>query len=164
MKPIVVPVLVGLLFFQSCSPIPPGFVKKQQIKYIRTDVTRISSDEVSANIVFQDINRDSTSLDNVSVAYQLFMEGQKVATGQDIRFNFKANDTTEFVIPVTVRYLDAFKTAENLTKAVLKGRKTARFQMNAVITLDYKVASFSIAVSAEGELPLPEAKKPNIKL
>lgn len=153
-----------LILMESCSPVPPDFAKKQDIRYKRIDVTSISTERVNTNVVFQEINRDSVSLDNVSVDYEFFLEGQKVTSGQNLKFNFKANDTTEFVVPVTVRYLDFFKTAENLTKTVINGKKTVRFQVKTIVTVYFKLVSFQIPVSAEGDLPLPEVKKPNLKL
>jgi hypothetical protein len=148
----------------SCSPVPPDFAKKQSITYLRTDVTSISTDKVNANVVFQEINRDSVSLDNVSVNFDLFLEKQKVASGKNIKFNFKANDTTEFVVPVEARYLDLFKTTENLAKAEINGKKSVKFEVMVAVTIYYKLASFTISVSGEGEWPLPEVKRPKIKL
>ena len=157
-------VTIVLAIIDGCSPVPPDFAKKQDIRYKGTDVTSISSERVNTNVVFQETNRDSASLDNVSVDYEFFLEGQKVASGQHLKFNFKANDTTDFVVPVSVRYLDFFKTAENLSKAIINGKKTVKFQIRTVVTIYFQLASFEIPVTAEGELPLPEIKKPNIKL
>jgi hypothetical protein len=152
-----------LVILASCSPVPPDFAKKQSITYLRTDITNMSTDKIDANVVFQEINRDSVSLDNVSANFDLFLEKQKVASGKDIKFNFKANDTTEFVIPVEAKYLDLFKTTENLAKAEINGKKTVKYEVIAVVTLYYNLASFSITVSAEGDWPLPDVKKPKIK-
>src|SRR5271169_2286108 len=121
--------VVIIVLLAGCSPVPPDFAKKQSITYLRTDVTSLSTDKVNANVVFQEINRDSASLDNVSVNFDLFLEKQKVASGKNIKFNFKANDTTEFVLPVEARFLDLFKTTENLAKAEINGKKTVKFEM-----------------------------------
>ena len=152
-----------IVLLSGCSPVPPDFAKKQSVTYVRTDVTNLSTDKVNANVVFQEINRDSVSLDNVSANFDLFLEKQKVASGKDIKFNFKANDTTELVIPVEAKYLDLFKTTENLAKAEINGKKTVKFEVIVAVTITYKLASFTITVSGEGEWPLPEVKRPRIK-
>ena len=153
-----------MVFLSGCSPVPPDFSKKQSITYLRTDVTSMSTDKINANVVFQEINRDSVALDNVTANFDLFLEKQKVASGKNIKFNFKANDTTEFVVPVEARYLDLFKTTENLAKAEINGKKTVKFEVIVAVTITYKLASFTITVSGEGEWPLPEVKRPKIRL
>jgi hypothetical protein len=164
MKQILTIIVTSLLLIAGCSPVPPGFVKKQTIKYKQTDITGISKEKVNANVVFREINRDSVTLDNVSLDYELFIEGQKFVTGRDLKFYFKANDTTDFVVPIEVRYLDVFKTAENMTKAVIEGRRTIKFELKTYITIRYGVFSITIPVTADGELPLQEDKKPEVKI
>ena len=164
MKQSLICIVIIIVILSGCSPVPPDFAKKQSVTYVRTDVTNLSTDKVNANVVFQEINRDSVSLDNVSANFDLFLEKQKVASGKDIKFNFKANDTTEFVIPVEAKYLDLFKTTENLAKAEINGKKTVKFEVIVAVTITYKLASFTITVSGEGEWPLPEVKRPKIRL
>ena len=164
MKQSLICVGIIIVLLSGCSPVPPGFAKKQSVTYLRTDVTSLSTDKVNANVVFQEINRDSVSLENVSANFDLFLEKQKVASGKNIKLNFKANDTTEFVIPVEARYLDLFKTTENLAKAEINGKKTVHFEVVVAVTIYYELASFTITVSGEGEWPLPEVKKPKFKL
>ena len=155
---------VILILVSGCSPIPSGFVKKQQIKYKETDITNVSSQKVDANAVFREINRDSVTLDNVSVDYELYLEGQKFSSGHDLKFNFKANDTTDFVVPMEVTYLDFFKTAENMTKAVINGKKSVKFELKTVVTIHFGFGPITIPVTAEGDLPLPEVQKPQVKI
>jgi LEA14-like dessication related protein len=164
MKQLLGIVTIILLLIAGCSPVPPGFVKKQTIKYKQTDITGLLKEKVNANVVFTEINRDSVTLDDVSLDYELYLEGQKFATGRDLKFNFKANDTTDFVVPIEVKYLDFFKTAEDMTKAMLKGKRTIRFELKTYITIRLAVFSFTIPVTAEGELPLQEDRKPQIKI
>jgi LEA14-like dessication related protein len=164
MKQLSTIIITGLLLVAGCSPVPPGFVKKQTIKYKQTDITGVSKEKVDADVIFREVNRDSVTLDNVSLDYELFIEGQKFAAGRDLKFNFKANDTTDFAVPIEVKYLDFFKTAENMTKAVIEGRRTIEFELKTLVTIRVSPFSFTIPVTAEGELPLQEDKKPQIKI
>ncbi len=152
-----------LLVIAGCMPVPSDFGKKQEIKYLRTEVTKVTKEKVDANVVFRDVNHTSANLDNVSADYELFLEGQKVASGQNLKFNFKANDTTEFVIPVEAKYLDLFKTTENLAKAIINGKKTVKYQARTRVTINLMGVSLTIPVNAEGELPMPEIEKPKFK-
>jgi hypothetical protein len=154
-----------LLILAGCSTVPPGFIKKQSIHYKRTDVLRVTPERVDANLVFLEINRDSVTLDNVTIDYELYLEGERAASGKDVRLNLPANDTTEYIVPITIRWLDFFKTAENMRKAILAGKKTVRFTAKTLVTIHVKLlGSFSIPVAAEDELPLPEVQLPKLKL
>lgn len=96
--------------------------------------------------------------------YDLFLEGQKFLSGKKTDVVFRANETIEFPVPVTVRYLDFFKTSENLVKTVLSGSKTVRFQLKMVVTIYFLKLPISIPVNANGELPLPDVKAPKSRL
>ncbi len=156
--------LVISVFIAGCSSLPEGSLKKPTITYLRTEITGISLEKVKANVIFQAINPNSVSLDFVSMNYKLFLENQQVLAGDGLKFNFIADSTTEFTVPVEVQYVSFFKSAENLTKAVLGGRKTVSFNLKSTLFVDLKMITVEIPVNASGDLPLPEIKAPAIKI
>lgn len=157
-------IVAAVLLIAGCSGLPEGSLKKPIINYKRTDVTGVSLEKVNANIILSAENPNDVSLDFVSMDYELFIEGEKVVKGDGLKFNFQAKATTEIAVPVEVQYVSIFKTAENLTKAVLGGRKTVAYEMRTVFHVDLKMITIPIPVTVKGELPLPEIKAPALKL
>ncbi len=164
MKQILAAVLFATLIISGCSGLPEGSLKKPTITYLRTEVTGVSLEKVKANVIFQAVNPNKVSLDMVSMDYQLFLEGSKALSGEGLKFNFLADSTTEFTVPVEVQYSSFFKTAENLTKAVLGGKKTASFTVKTVFIVDLTMITVEMPVNISGELPLPEISAPQIKI
>ncbi len=164
MKYILAAVLIASFIISGCSGLPEGSLKKPKITYLRTDVTGISLEKVTANVIFQAENPNPVSLDFISMNYKLFLEGQQVVAGDGLKFNFIANAATEFTVPVEVQYVSFFKSAENMTKAVLGGKRTVSFDLKSLLFVDLKMITVEIPVNASGELPLPEIKAPQIKI
>ena len=164
MRTSVIAIVAAFLLLAGCSGLPEGSLKKPIIKYKRTDVTGVNLEKVNANVILSAENPNDVSLDFVSMDYELFIEGEKVVKGDDLKFNFLAKATTEIAVPVEVKYTSVFKTAENLTKAVLSGRKSIAYEMKTVFHVDLKMITIPIPVTVKGELPLPEIKAPAIKI
>lgn len=148
----------------TCSPVPPDFVRKQEIKYARTEIVKLAPDHVEARIILRETNHDTVTLDDVWLNYELFIEGRKLGAGENVALVFRAKETTEIPIPITVRYADLFKTLENMTKAIASGKKSVPFRLRSFITIRFLGVPIEIPHEAEGQLPLPEVKLPRIKL
>ena len=58
---------------------------------------------MNANVILSAENPNDVSLDFVSMDYELFIEGEKVVKGDDLKFNFQAKATTEIAVPVEVK-------------------------------------------------------------
>ncbi|MEI7907287.1 MAG: LEA type 2 family protein, partial [Bacteroidota bacterium] len=78
--------------------------------------------------------------------------------GKDMKFTIPASGKSELKLPLEINYVNVFKSAAELTKAVLGGEKTIHFKMDILFKINWKVLKFNVPISAEGELPLPEVK------
>lgn len=159
--------IVTVAIVSGCSSLPEGSLKKPELTYLRTDITGVSMDKVNANIVFSAVNPNPVPLIDIVLNYQLFMEGQQVAKGDRLMFGFFANTRTDFVVPVEVRYDSFFKSAANLTQAVLGGKKTVSFEIRSTLFIDLKMITVEMPLNGSGEFPLPgvgnAVKFPKIK-
>jgi hypothetical protein len=124
--------------------------------YDRFEVKRLAPDKTEVEFIFILNNPNPLGLDNISAGYELFLKGQSTAQGKDVKFSAKPNSRSEIRLPADINYIKAFKSAEILAEAVIRGQKTIPFTLNAVFKIDVKSATFNIPVAAKGELPLPE--------
>jgi hypothetical protein len=154
---------VSITISVGCSPVPPGFVKKQQIQYVRTDILRLTGEGIDARIILREINHDTVTLDDVSINYEVFIEGKPFGSGKDVKLMFRALDTTEIPIPLSVRYGDLFRTTADVAKAIASGKKSVRFNLRTLVTIRFLGIPVEIPHQAEGELPLPEIKLPTVR-
>jgi len=131
-------------------------LKTPEITYDRFEVKRMAPDKAEVEFIFILNNPNPLGLDNISANYELFLKGQSTAQGKDVKFSVKPNSKSEIRLPAEISYIKAFKSAEILAEAAIRGQKSIPFTLNAVFMIDVKLATFSIPVTAKGDLPLPE--------
>ena len=131
-------------------------LKKPEITYDRFEVKRIAPDKTEVEFIFILNNPNPLGLDNISADYELFLKGQSTAQSKDVKLSVKPNSKSEIRLPAEINYIKAFKSAEILTEAVIRGQKSIPFTLNAVFKIDVKLSTFKIPVTAKGDLPLPE--------
>jgi len=155
---------VGLLYaqFPKGKLAPP---KKPSIVYNRVDIKQVTMEKTLVEFVYIVDNPNSFGIDNVLADYELFLKGNSTAVGKDMKFTIPGNGKSELKLPLEINYVNVFKSAEELTKSILGGAKTIPFRLDITFKIDMKMLKFNIPISAEGELPLPEAKDaPDVKL
>jgi len=130
--------------------------KKPTIVYDHVDVKKVTMEKTDVEFVFIVDNPNTFGIDDVLADYELFLKGNSTATGKDMKFTIPANGKSELKLPMEINYVHVFKSAEELTKAVLGGAKTIPFRLDITFKIDLKVTKFDIPITAEGELPLPE--------
>jgi len=131
-------------------------LKTPEITYDRFEVKRLAPDKAEVEFIFILNNPNPLGLDNISADYELFLKGKSTAQGKDVKFSAKPNSKSEIRLPAEINYIKAFKSAEILAEAVIRGQKTIPFTLNAVFKINVKLATFNIPVAAKGDLPLPE--------
>ncbi len=132
--------------------------KEPTIKYDRVEIKKITFETANVDFVFIVDNPNSFGIDNVFADYELFLKEQSAGSGKDMRFKIAASGKSELKMPMDIVYLHVFKSAEELTKAILAGQKTIPFRLETKFKIDLKVKKFEIPVTAKGEIPLPELK------
>ncbi len=150
-------VLSGIAFgqFPKVKIAPP---QKPTIVYDRVDVKSVTMEKTEIEFVYIVDNPNSVGIDGVLADYELFLKGNSTAVGKDMKFTIPAGGKSELKLPLEINYVNVFKSAADLTKAVLGGEKTIPFKMDILFKIDWKVLKFNVPITAEGELPLPEVK------
>lgn len=113
-------------------------------------------------------NPNSFGIDDVFIGYELFLKGQNAGSVKDMKVSIAASGKSELKIPMDIAYKDAFKSIEELTKAILAGRRTIPFRLETMFKIQIGLLRVQKPVTATGEIPLPEpkqipAKKPTLK-
>jgi LEA14-like dessication related protein len=139
-------------------------LKEPKIQYEKVDIKQVTAKDTKVEFVYSVDNPNPIGLENIGADYQLYL-GVKdrpangtppTASGNDVKFNVKANAISEFRLPMTINYEGFFKSAAELTRIVLSGQKTIPFVLETTFKLDLQIIKFNIPVEAKGELPLPE--------
>lgn len=141
--------------FPKMKIAPP---QKPTIVYDRVDIKSVTMEKTEIEFVYIVDNPNSVGIDGVLADYELFLKGNSTATGKDMKFTIAAGGKSELKLPLEINYVNVFKSAAELTKAVLGGEKTIPFKMDILFKIDWKVLKFNVPITAEGELPLPEIK------
>jgi len=131
--------------------------KKPTITYDSVVVNSVTFEKANVDFIFTVDNPNSFGIDNVLVDYELFLKEQSAGSGKDMKFKVAASGKSPLKMPLDVVYLHVFKSAAELTKAIVAGQKTLPFRLETKFKLDLKVKKFEIPVTAKGEIPLPTA-------
>lgn len=158
----------------SYAKFPKNFLsvpKKPTIVYNRVDVKNVTMEKTNVDFVFIVDNPNPFGIENVYADYELFLKGNSTATGKDMKFTIPGNGKSELKLPLEIKYLKVFKSAEELTKTILGGAKTIPFKLEIKFKIDLKGIKFVIPITAHGEIPLPKIEslpktvlQPKVKL
>ncbi|MBT3229120.1 MAG: LEA type 2 family protein [Candidatus Marinimicrobia bacterium] len=132
--------------------------KKPTVVYDRMDVKSINMKKARVEFVYIVTNPNSFGVDHILADYEFFLKGKPTAKGKDVKFTIPAKSKQEFKLPLEINYLDAFKSAGALTKAIAGGKKSIPFQMDITFKIELKVLKFDIPITTKGDLPLPKPK------
>ncbi len=139
--------------------------KKPTIVFDSVEIKSVTMEKTE--VVFDYIveNPNSFSIDNVLADYELFLKGNSTAVGKNVKFTIPANGKSILKLPMEINYVHVFKSAAELTKAIVGGAKTIPFQLDITFKIDLKAFKFQIPITTKGELPLPQANAaPDLKL
>jgi LEA14-like dessication related protein len=139
--------------------------QKPTIVFDTVEIINVTMQKTDVVFVYIVDNPNSFAISNVLADYELFLKGNSTAVGKDVKFAIPANSKSQLKLPLEINYVHVFKSAEELTKAVLAGEKTIPFRLDITFKIDLKVSKFQIPISTKGELPLPEVKTmPDLKV
>ena len=139
--------------------------KKPTIVFDSVEIKSVTMEKTDVVFVYIVDNPNSFAIDNVLADYELFLKGNSTAVGKDVKFTIPASSKSKLNLPLEINYVHVFKSAEELTKAILGGAKTIPFQLDITFKIDLKGLKFKIPISTKGELPLPEGKAtPDLKV
>ncbi len=138
--------------------------KKPTVVYNRMDIKSVNMKRANVEFVYIVDNPNPFGVKHIQADYELFLKGKPTAKGKDVKFTIPANSKQEFILPLEIKYLDAFKSAKALTKAIRTGKKSIPFQMDVTFEIEVKVLKFEVPITAKGDLPLPKPAQKKMKL
>jgi hypothetical protein len=102
--------------------------------YTGSDLVESSQGRVIVNFVFIAHNPNEAGLKNVTCSYELFVEGKKFLTGNDIPLALDRKSDTEIKVPATIAYADLYPVLGSVVRRILSGQKTIPITIDALFS------------------------------
>jgi hypothetical protein len=102
--------------------------------YTGAELIETSQSRAIVNFLFSAHNPDEAGLKNVTCSYELFVEGKKFLTGNDIPLELNPKGDTEIKIPATIAYADLAPVLRSIVRRILSGQKTIPVTIDAVLS------------------------------
>jgi LEA14-like dessication related protein len=146
--------LLLLLGLSSCALLKTlSHLKTPTFRYQTYHVKDVTVTKTDVDFVFACYNPNDLNLSNVSMDYDLFVEGKKLVAGKGIKVDLKAKDTTRITVPAEVVYKDVIRIAGATAEKIVLDKKSIPVRIDAVLHYD-NVIHFSLKVSQTVDVPL----------
>jgi len=138
--------------------------EKPTFTYKGAALVEASQSAVIVNFLFSAHNPNEAGLKNITCSYELFVEGKKFMTGNDIPLTLDPRGDTEIKVPATIAYADLFPVLGSVVRLILTGQKTIPITIDAVFSgkpAIYSEAgkeepiSFETRLTRTTDIPLP---------
>jgi hypothetical protein len=138
-------------------------LEKPTFTYKGFELVDASQNSLIVNFLFSAHNPNEAGLKSVTCTYELFVEGKKIVTGNDIPLALDPKGDTEIKVPATIAYTDLFSVLGSVVQRILSGQRTIPVTINAVFSgkpATYseagkeKAISFEIRLIKTADIPL----------
>ena len=102
--------------------------------YRGSELVEASQSRAIVNFLFIAHNPNKAGLKNVTCSYELFVEGKKFLTGNDILLALDPKGDTEIKVPATIAYADLSPVLGSVVRRILSGQKTIPITIIAVFS------------------------------
>jgi hypothetical protein len=142
--------------------------EKPTFTYRGAELVETSQSGVIVNFLFTAHNPNEAGLKNITCSYELFVEGKKFMTGNDLPLELNPNGDTDIMVPATIAYADLFPVLGSVVRLILSGQKTIPITIDAVFSgkpAIYSKAgkkepiSFETRLTRTAEIPLPQDRR-----
>jgi hypothetical protein len=110
-----------------------GF-EKPTFTYTGSELVETSQGRVIVNFLFTAHNPNEAGLKNIICSYELFVEGNKFLTGNNIPLALAPKGDTEIKVPATIAYADLYPVLGSVLRRILSGQKTIPITIDAVFS------------------------------
>ena len=139
--------LIGIAGCVSLNPL--------QFSHRHTDVTSLSFPKLLAKSEFTVKNPNPIGLQG-TVEYEIWIKGQKFASGTSSTIMMDANGQASFNIETTIDMVKAFGTLSDLVREIEAGKSSVPFEIKGKFKSDIAGISVESPLDASGDLPLPK--------
>jgi LEA14-like dessication related protein len=128
--------IVFLLILSGCTftRFATTRFEKPTFTYTGCELVEASQNRATVNFLFSAHNPNEAGLKNVSVSYELYVEGKKLLTGTEVPFELIPNGDTAITIPAVIDYRDLSPVLGSVVERILSGKKTIPVSINAVFS------------------------------
>ena len=142
--------------------------EKPTFTYSGSELVEVSQSRAIVNFLFTAHNPNEAGLKNVTCSYEIFVEGKKLLTGNDILLTLNPKGDTDIKVPATIAYSDLFPVLGSVLRLILSGQKTIPVTIDAVFSgkpAIYSAAgkeepiSFEERLTKTADIPLPQERR-----
>jgi Late embryogenesis abundant protein len=142
--------------------------EKPTFTYLGSELVETSQNGATVNFLFTAHNPNEAGLKNVTCSYELFVEGKKFLTGNDIPLALKPNGDTSITVPATISYADLYPVLGSVLRRILSGQKTIPITIEVVLSGrpaiyseagEDKPISFERRLIKNADIPLAQERK-----
>jgi len=163
-------ILALLLALPGCTftKLMTARFEKPTFTYRGAELVETSQSGMIVNFLFTAHNPNEAGLKNITCSYQLFVEGKKFMTGNDLPLELNPKGDTEIRVPATIAYADLFPVLGSVVRLILSGQKTIPITIDAVFSgkpAIYSKAgkeepiSFETRLTRTADIPLPQERR-----
>ncbi len=143
-------------------------LEKPTFTYTGFELVEASQSRTIVNFLFSVHNPNEARLKSVTCSYELFVEGKKILTGNNIPLELNSKGDTEIKIPATIAYADLFPVLGSVVRRILSGQKTIPITIDAVFSGKpaiyseagkEKPISFESRLIKTADIPLPQGRR-----
>jgi late embryogenesis abundant protein len=129
-------VIILLFIMPGCSmtKLLTTRLEKPTFAYRGAELVEASQNGATLNFLFSAHNPNEAGLKNVSVSYELFVEGKKFLTGNDMSVELKPKSNTDIKVPAVIAYSDLVPVLGSIVQRLLSGQKTIPITIDAVLS------------------------------
>ncbi len=141
--------------------------EKPTFTYTGSELVEASQSNAIVNFLFSAHNPNEAGLKNVTCSYELFVEGKKFLTGNDIPLTLTPHGDTDIKVPATIAYADLFPVLGSVVRLILSGQKTIPVTIEAVFSGKPAIygeagkeepVSFEMKMTRTADIPLPHER------
>ena len=142
--------------------------EKPTFTYKGAELVETSQSGVIVNFLFSAHNPNEAGLKNVTCSYELFVEGKKFMTGNDVPLSLNPLGDTEIKVPATIAYADLFPVLGSVVRLMLSGKKTIPITIDAVFSGKPSLygeagkeepITFETRFTKTADIPLPQERR-----
>jgi hypothetical protein len=132
-----------------------------------SELVETSQSGAIVNFLFIAHNPNNAGLKNVTCSYELYVEGNKFLTGNDVPLALDPQGDTKITVPATIAYADLSPVLGSLVLRILSGQKTIPITIDALFSGKPAIYSeagketpifFERRLVKTADIPLPERR------
>jgi hypothetical protein len=142
--------------------------EKPTFTYRGAELIDASQSRVIMNFLFTAHNPNEAGLKNVTCSYELFVEGKKFMSGNNVPLSLNPKGDTDIKVPATIAYADLFPVLGSVVRLIVSGQKTIPISIDAVFSGKpalygeagrEETISFETRLTKTAEIPFPQERR-----